>query len=217
MRFGCFGCLTFLVVVLVIGVGVLGVVFLSGNITAAPDDVRPVRFSRADGYSAQQKLYELVLRQSGRSSRQDPVVITEQEANAFLSNHLAEAADLPFSPISVRFVNGQLEFSGQTVLRNLLQGPPFAQLLPYVSDSRLDTPLWVTVKGRIVIELGRTTGGRTYGRVDLNEFALGKQNLGTWLLSLMLGPTSTRVLRWQVPAVIHEVQLQDGKAVIVTR
>ena len=217
MRLGCFGCLALLVVILVVAVGALGIVFLSGNITSPPDNVRPVRFTRADGYSAQQKLYEVVLRQSGRSSRQDPVVISEQEANAFLANHLAEAADLPFSPLSVRFTNGEIEFAGQTALRNLLQGPPFAQLLPYVSDSRLDTPLWVTVKGRVVVETAPAGSARAFGRVDLSEFALGKQNLGTWLLSLMLGSTSTRVLRWQIPAIIQEVQVQDGKVVIVTR
>lgn len=216
MRLGCFGCLTLLVLIMVVAVGAVGIVFLSGNITTPPD-VRPSRFTRADGYAAQQKLYELVLRQSGRSSRQDPVVITEQEANAFLANHLAESANLPFNPLVVRFGNGQIEVQGQTALRNLLQGPPFPQLMPYVSDTRLDTPLWVTVKGRIVVEPAATGAVRAYGRVDLTDFALGKQELGTWLLSLMLGSTNSRLLRWQIPPVVQEVQLQEGKATIVTR
>lgn len=216
MRFGCFGCLALSVVVLVIAVAALGVIFLSGNITSPPD-VQPARYTRADGHSAQQKLYELVLRQTGRSSRQDPVIITEQEANAFLANHLAETADLPFDPLIVRFKGGQIEVQGQTPLRNLLQGPPFAQLLPYVSDSRLDRPIWVTVRGRIVLETRGSAGARTYGYVDLDDFALGKQELGTWLVSLMLGPTSKRLLRWQVPSVVHQVEIQDGKAIVVTR
>ena len=54
-------------------------------------------------------------------------------------------------------------------------------------------------------------------RVDLSEFALGRQELGTWLVSFMLGPTSKRLLRWQVPSVVREVQIQDGKAIVVTR
>jgi hypothetical protein len=217
MRFGCFGCLALLVVVLVVVVAVLGIVFLSGNITTPPDNVYPVRFTRSDGHSAQQKLFELVLRQSGRSSRQDPVVITEPEANGFLANHLAESADLPFSPMSVKFQNGHVEFRGQTPLRNLLQGPPFAQILPYVSDTRLDTPLWVTVKGRIVIEPAAASSSRAYGRMDVSEFALGKQELGAWLLSFMLGSTSSRIFRFQVPPLVQEVQVQDGRIVIVTR
>src|SRR5262249_38207062 len=114
MRIGCFGCLALLVLLLVIVVAVLGIVFLSGNITSPPDNTYPVRFPKGDGYSAQQKLYELVLRQNGRSSPTDPVVITEPEANGFLANHLVEAADLPFNPMSLKFQNGQVEFRGQT-------------------------------------------------------------------------------------------------------
>ena len=205
-----------MVVVLVLGVGALGVVFLSGNITNPPE-VHVTRYTRADGHSAQQKLYELVLRQTGRSTRQDPVVITEQEANAFLANHLVTSAEIPFEPLIVRFAKGRLEVQGQTPLRNLLQGPPIAQILPYVRDSRLDRPIWVTVKGRIVVEGRETDGSRNYGRVDLSEFALGQQELGTWLLTFMLGPTSNRLLRWQVPSVVREIQIQDGRAIVVTR
>jgi hypothetical protein len=216
MRIGCFGCLAVLVVVMAMVMAALGLIFMSGNITSAPD-TQPTRYSRADGLAAQQKLYEVVLRQSGRSSRQDPVVITEPEANAFLANHLAEAAGLPFNPITVRFAAGQLEMQGQTPLRNLLQGPPFAQLLPYISDSRLDYPIWVTIKGRIILEPKAVRGDRTYGRIELSNFQLGKQELGGWLLSLMLGPTSQRIMRWQVPAVVQEIQVQPGKLVIATR
>jgi len=215
MRLGCFGCLAVAVVILVIAVAALGIVFLSGNITNPPE-VHLTRYSRADGHAAQQKLYELVLRQTGRSSRQEPVVITEAEANAFLANHL-EASDLPLNPLAVRFAKGQIEVQGQTPLRSLLQGPPFAQILPYVSDSRLDQPLWVTVKGHLVVEGRGAEGSRGYGRVDLTEFALGRQELGTWLVSFMLGPTAKRLLRWQVPAVVREIQVEDGKAIVVTR
>ncbi len=215
MRLGCFGCLAVAVIIVVVAVAALGVVFLSGNITNPPE-VHLTRYSRADGYAAQQKLFELVLRQTGRSSRQDPVVITDAEANAFLANHL-EASDLPLNPLVVRFVKGQIEVQGQTPLRNLLQGPPFAQILPYVSDSRLDRPLWVTVKGQLAVEGRGTEGSRSYGRVDLTEFALGKQELGTWLVSFMLGPTANRLLRWQIPSVVREIQVEDGRAIIATR
>lgn len=217
MRLGCFGCLGLILLVLVVAVAIAGVVFLSGNILEPPE-VRPSgRVTRADGYSAQQKLYEVVLRQSGRSARQDPVVLTEPEVNAFLSNHLAESVGLPLNPLSVRFARGQIEVQGQTSLRNLLQGPPLAQLIPYLPERRLEQPVWVTVRGRIVIEPAPPSSTRGYGRVELREFALGKQPLGTWLLTLMLGSTGSRLFRWQVPAVVEEIQLEDGRAVIRTR
>ncbi|MBI1959818.1 MAG: hypothetical protein HYS36_11420, partial [Candidatus Rokubacteria bacterium] len=77
--------------------------------------------------------------------------------------------------------------------------------------------VWVTVKGRIVLEPGSAGTTRSYGKVDLAEFALGKQPVGTWLLPVMLGSTGGRLLRWQVPAVVQGITLEDGRAVISTR
>lgn len=216
MRFGCFGCLILIVAVLVVVVAAAGFLFLSGNMATAPD-VQPTRFTRADGFSAQRKLYELVLRESGRSTRTDPVILSEAEVNAFLANHLAESADLPFSPLIVRFSGGQLELKGQTILRHLLQGPPFPQFMRYIPAERLDQPVWVTVRGRFVIEHPRTKTGRTYARVDVTEFALGKQPVGKWLLWLMLGQTGSKLLRFQVPAVVDSVQIDERRAMIRTQ
>src|SRR5678816_3198150 len=128
---GCFGCVAVIVVILVIAVVGLGVIFLSTNIFGDLE-LKPVSFTKNDGYSAQQKLFEVALRQSGRSSRRDALTITEAEANAFLSRHL-EQSGLPLSPIVVRFVKGEVLAQGQTAFRNLLKGPPFAQMAPYLS------------------------------------------------------------------------------------
>jgi hypothetical protein len=146
----------------------------------------------------------------------DPVV-PSGKGRAFLANHLAESADLPFSPLVVRFAGGQMELKGQTVLRHLLQGPPFPQFMRYLPAERLDQPVWVTVRGRFVIEHPRSKTGRTYARVDVTEFALGKQPVGRWLLWLMLGQTGWKLLRFQVPAVVDSVQIDERRAVIRTQ
>ena len=99
MKLGGFGCLLVILVGLVLLALVAGGLFLSINIFGTPD-VRPVSFSKVDGYSAQQKLFEVVLRQSGRSARKDPISLNEREANAFLSRHVAESAGVPLSPAS---------------------------------------------------------------------------------------------------------------------
>ena len=130
---------------------------------------------------------------------------------------LAESADLPFSPLVVRFAGGQMELKGQTVLRHLLQGPPFPQVMRYLPAERLDQPVWVTVRGRFVIEHPRAKTGRTYARVDVTEFGLGKQPVGRWLLWLMLGQTGSKLLRFQVPAVVDSVQIDERRAVIRTQ
>ena len=88
MRVGCFGCLLLIAIILTIGVAAFGFIFLSGNIMDLPDNPPTSTIKRADGHSAQQKLFELLRRDTGHSTRSDPVVFSEAEANAFLANHL---------------------------------------------------------------------------------------------------------------------------------
>ncbi len=215
MKPGCLGCGLLVVVILAVGVAVAGGLFLSVNIFLDPD-VRPASFSKSDGFSAQNKLFEVVLRQSGRSSRTDPIVLTEREANAFLSRHLEEAAGLRLSPIVVRFTRQEVLIQGQTPLRSLLTGPPFAQLAPYVPGARLDQPVWVTVRGRVVLAPD-TMGGNRHGRLELTDLALGKQPVSSILVYVMMGPTASELLRWRVPAVVRAVDIEDGRALIRTR
>ena len=209
---GCFGCVALIVVLLVIAVVGLGALFLSTNIFSAPE-VRSVPFTKNDGHAAQQKLFEVALRQSGRSSRRDPLIITEPEANAFLSRHL-EQSGLPLSPIVVRFANGEMVAQGQTAFRNLLKGVPFRQIAPYLSTKRLDEPVWVTVGGRIKVE---GTGKSRTGSLEVTQFALGKQPLGSILLLLLMGPSAGGLLQWPVPAVVDEVRVGEGQLSITTR
>ena len=96
----------------------------------------------------------------------------------------------PLSPIVVRFAKGEILAQGQTAFRNLLKGPPFAQIAPYISNKRLDEPVWVTVRGRIKIE---GTGNSRHGSVEVTQFALGTQHLGSILLLLLMGPSGRRV------------------------
>ncbi len=215
MRLGCFGCFFLIIAILVILLLAGGVIFLSVNIFGTPD-VRPTSFSKGDGYSAQQKLYEVVLRQSGRSSRKDPIVLSQREANAFLSRHLAEAAGVPLSSLILRFEKGQVFAQGQTPLRNLFQGPPFAQLLPYIPDKRLDQPVWVTVRARLSVEVS-AGGASRYGSVSVTELELGRQPVSSFLLYLMMGPSGAGLFRWPVPGVVESIQIEDGQAIIRTQ
>ena len=214
MKLGCFGCLL-VVVVLVVLVLTVGALFVSGNIFRSPDG-HPVSFSRADGYAAQQKLYEVVIRQAGRSSRKDPISLTEREASAFLSRHLAESARIPLSDLSVRFDPGEFVVQGQAPLRSLAQGPLLSYLGPYIPERPLDYPVWVSIRGRINIETS-SVGTKRYATVTVTRFVLGRQPLGTVLLYVMLGPSGAGLLEWPVPEVVESVQIQAGRAIIRTR
>jgi hypothetical protein len=208
---GCFGCVALIVVILVIAVVGLGALFLSTNVFSPPE-VRSVPFTKNDGHAAQQKLFELALLQSGRSSRRDPLIITEPEANAFLSRHL-EQSGLPLSPIVVRFAGGEVVAQGQTAFRNLLKGVPFRQIAPYLPTKRLDEPIWVTVGGRIKVE---GTGKSRTGSLEVTQFALGKQPLGSILLLLLMGPSAGGLLQWPVPAVVDQIRVGEGQLSITT-
>ena len=214
MRVGCFGCFFLTVAVLTCLVVVGGVLFLSANIFSAPD-VSPVSFTKGDGYAAQQKLYEVMQRQSRRSGRRDAIMLNEREANAFLSRHL-EMSRMPMSPLTVRFEKGQLFAQGRTPLRGLFQGPPFAQLLPYLPDSRLDRPVWITVWARISVEAA-PGGASQYASVAVTRFELGRQLLSSFLLYVMMGPSGAGLFRWPIPGVVENIQIGDGQLTITTR
>lgn len=212
MKLGCVGCLLLTFIVLT-GLAIVGgVIFLSENLFATPD-VRPVSFSRGDGYAAQQKLYEILQRQSKRSARKDPLTISEREANAFLSRHL-EMSGLAMSPLIVRFEEGQIFAQGQTPARNLLRGPLIAQLLPYLPDIGLERPVWVTVRARIRAEGG---GSSPYASVDITRFELGRQPLSSFLLYVIMGPSGAGLFRWPIPGVVDRIQIGDGQLTITTR
>jgi len=214
VKVGCFGCFVLVVGGLTLLVLAGSAVFLSSNIFGTPE-VPPVAFSKSDGYSAQQKLYEIVQRQARRSSRKDPISLTEAEANAFLSRHLDEGA-VPLSPIVVRFKADEFVVQGQTAARNLVQNPPFSWVLPYLPGRYLDRPIWVSVEGRITIAGSGESTGRS-ADVSLNDFALGRQPISPFFLYALMGPSGGGLFHFRVPGVVESIDVQGGRLVIRTR
>lgn len=216
MRFGCLGCLGLISLVLIVGVMAAALVFMSGNIFDIPD-VKAPPVSRSDGFAAQQKLFEIASRQAGRSTRQDPIVLSEREINSFLANHLSEAARVPLDPIITRLVRGYFEIQGKTALRNLLQSAPLAQLASYLPANRLDTPVWITLRGTVSVAPATPGARRMAARVRFTDLTVGKQPLAASLLGFLLGRTGTRLTEFSVPEVVDAVQIEDGRLIIRTR
>lgn len=216
MNLGCLGCLGLIMIILVVGVVAGAFVFLSGNVLEIPD-VKAPQLSRSDGHSAQQKLFEIVSRQAGRSSRRDPVVLTEREINSFLAYHLADSARIPLDPIITRLTRGSFEVQGKTELRNLVQAAPLAQLMPYLPTARLDAPVWVTVRGTVAVEPASSGSRRMVARVRFNSLTLGKQPLSASLLTLLLGRTGSRLTEFPIPSNVDSIQIEDGRAIVRTR
>jgi len=216
MKLGCAGCLILSVGLMFLAVVAGGFLFLSGNIFEEPR-FNPVEWLRADASSARSKLAEVVQRDVGHSGRQDPILLSEREVNALVALHLAETAGLRFDPFAIKLTKGQFVLQGRTTIGDLLQGPPFAQLAPQVPAAQLARPLWITARGDVSVEPGEPGGRPGRARVDLTEFTLGKQPVGSWPFSIVMGPAGSRLLKWTVPGALRDVEIDDRRLVIRTR
>jgi hypothetical protein len=215
MKLGC-GCLLVIIGLMLLVVVAGGFLFLSGNIFGEPK-FEALEWSQADASSARSKLAEIFQREAGHSGRQDPIFLSEREVNAFVARHLAETVGLRFDPFVIKLIQGQFVLQGRTVIGNLLQGPPFAQLAPRLPAAQLNRPIWITARGSIALEPGEP--GRKPGRaqVKLTEFTVGKQPLGTWPFFILMGPTGSGLLKWQVPGTVRDIEIEDRRVVIRTR
>lgn len=212
MRLGCSGGCLFALVMLGIVAGAAAVVpWLAAGILA-PTALIPPPVTPEDGLRAQQKIYELT-RRGGRPARRQPVVLTEAELNAFLSRHLAEAADLPLTGVAVRLpADGVVDLTGRLPLGTLLDelpGPGGTRLLP---AHWIERPVWMRIHGQA--RLDRGTGGRRYLRVDVDRFWLGRQRLPTVLVRLLFSPVALRLLRLPMPDTIESLSVHREHLVI---
>lgn len=216
MKMGCVGCLVLLMGILFFAAVAGGFLFLSGNIFEAPP-FDAVEWSRGDAFSAQSKLYELVQRDAGQSTRQDPVLLSERETNALAAQYLAQTGHLRFEPFGIRLTQGQFTLRGRTQLGSILQGPPFAQIRPYLPAAQLARPVWISARGYIALDQGAPGRKPGTARVVVSEFSLGKQPVGTWPFSIVMGPASTKLFHWPVPGTVRDVEIEERRVVIRTR
>jgi len=214
MKLGCLGFLALLLVLAVVFVGGASAIYLAGGMFEAPPWPSAIYYTLSDGYRAQDKIFELILRDSGRSFRHEPVLITEREVNAYLQRHLEEKEGIRLSPLVVKLSDDEIHLQGKTALRDLFKGFPFYLLPDYLPSSALDRPVWVTVRGTIRLDRERGMASRDYTQLEVKTFSLGNQGLGAWLLSLLLGRER---LQWRVPAVVETIKVQEGAIVISTR
>ena len=216
MKLGCAGCLILSIALMFLAVVAGGFLFLSGNIFEEPR-FEGAEWSRVDGSPALSKLAELVQRDAGHSGRQDPVVLGEREITALVARHLADTAGLRFDPFIVRLTPGQFVLQGRTIVGDLLKGPPFAQVASQLPAAQLRRPIWITARGDISLEPGDPGGRRGRARLTLTEFTLGKQPVGTWPFSIVMGPAGSRLLKWEVPGSVRSIEIEDRRVVIRTR
>jgi len=186
----------------------LAVAGLTAMVLAWPEQAAPGQPDPQAGRRFQSVLAQLLLRETGLSSRQEPLVFTEAEVNAFLAGHVA-VRDPPVWPVRVRMDADGVELGGATTLERLLDaglGSRQGQLLPGLIADR---PVWVAARGQIVVR---------GGRADFLAHAatIGRQRVPVVMLWRLLGGRP-RALTWPMPRVIERVDVEPGRLLIHTR
>jgi hypothetical protein len=210
VRLGCLGLLT---LVLTFG-GMTGLGWIGCQALHEPEFRLPP-LEPGDGARAQRKIFEIARRGSGHRAPAEPTVLTQGELNAFLSRHLAEAAEVPFADIGLRLAgDGTVEFRGRLPLAHLTTEPPLSGLATVLPAVWLERPVWLRMRARVRLEPGAIRRERRYLRLDVREFAIGRQRLPTVLLRVLLDPRPLRVLRWPVPGSIEAITIEADQVVI---
>lgn len=162
---------------------------------------------QADGFRAQQKLTEILLRQAGASDRREPIEIGERELNAFLARHIA-LGRLGIGSVLVRPDEGQVEVAARTSLGRL--GSEHGWLPAVLPAALLDLDLWIVLDGQLDVRNGKA-------ELRVERTRLGRLRVSPdWLFGL-LGTRSRDALSWRLPRVVERVELHRGRLLVHTR
>jgi hypothetical protein len=208
MKLGCSGCLALILILAVASLLIGGAVGAAVRMLAHPD-VRVAPSTAADGTRAQQKLFDL----ARQARRGETIALSEAEVNALISRHLVEARGVRLGTPNVRLVGGdRLVLNGQSPLRQLLDEAALGALADVLPARWQARPVWLHLGARVRVE----GGPRRQLRMDVDEFAVGRQRLPTPMLRLLLDPASVGLLQWTLPDHVERVGIEPGRVVIQT-
>lgn len=196
-----------------IGPIVLALVIIGGAAWAAlrglagPDAPVAQETTAADGVRAQRKLFGLT-RRDGRTTT---VTLDEAEINALLSRHLVGAPGAGPGTSTARLLGGdRLQLVTCMPLQQLLGAVGAVWLSDVIPSGWLARPVWLRVGAHVHIDDGR----RHELRLDVDDFAVGRQRLPTAALRHLAGPAMVGLLRWQLPHEIDSVRIEPGRMII---
>jgi uncharacterized protein YcsI (UPF0317 family) len=156
----------------------------------------------------QNVLAQLLLREAGLSSRQDPLALSAAEVNAFVRGHV-EVRNAPVWPVEVQIAPDGVELGGATTLGRLAEAsaPALARMLPGAVHGY---PVWIGARGRI----GLSAGGQA--EFLAHTAMIGRQRVPVALLWRVVGGRP-RALVWRMPRVVERVDFEPGRLLIHTR
>jgi hypothetical protein len=191
---------------LVLGAG--GVTVLA-RVLAWPSQPEPAQPPPDAGTRVEGVLAQLLLREAGLSTRQDPLVLGAEEVNAFLARQV-QVRDSPVWPVRVQIYPAEVELGGPTTLGRLAEasiGERLGRLLPGTIAER---SVWVATRGTVVLMSDGTA------EFAAHAATIGRQGIPLALFWRVVGGRP-RALVWRMPRVVEQVEIQPGRLVIHTR
>jgi hypothetical protein len=208
MRLGCSGCLGTMAALALVAVLVGGAVGATVRMLAQPDVSAPTT-TAADGARAQRKLFDL----ARQSRRGQTVILTEAELNALLARHLVLARGVRLATPSVQLIGGdRFVLHVQSPLRQLFDEASLSAVAEVMPARWQTRPVWLRVGARLRLE----EGPRRQLRLDVDEFAVGRQRLPAQAVRLLLDPATVGLLQWPLPEHIEHVGIEPDRVVIQT-
>jgi hypothetical protein len=160
------------------------------------------------GRRFQSVLAQLLLRDAGLSSRQDPLVLSTADVNAFLAGHV-EVRDPPVWPVQVWIDADGVGAGGVTTLGRLVGAGASPRLGGALPLPVRNCPLWVAARGQILVREGRA-------EFLAHTAWIGRQQVPVAVLWRLLGGRPPALI-WRMPRVVERVDIEPGRLLIHTR
>lgn len=208
MRAGCSGCLGAVIALALTTLLVGGTVVATVRMLAEPEVSEP-RTTAADGSRAQRKIFEL-----GRQTRRaETIILTQAEVNALLVRHVVDARGVRLGSPSVELIGGnRFVVHAQSPLRQLLDEAGLGAMASVLPTGWQARPVWLRVGARVRVK----SDAPRQLRVDVDEFAIGRQRLPAPALRLLLDPAAVALLQWTLPDHVESVAIEPDRVVIQT-
>jgi hypothetical protein len=209
MKLGCSGCLGLVIVLALGSLLVGGAVGAAARMLARPDRSAAAT-TATDGARAQQKLFDL----ARHARRGETVSLTEVELNALLARHLVGGRGIRLvGPTATLVGDDRLILDAQSPARQLLDEIALGGLADILPARWQTRPVWLHVGARVRIDGG---GPRRQLRMDVDEFAVGRQRLPAPLLRVLLDPATVGLMQWTLPDYVERVDIEPGRVIIRT-
>ena len=141
------------------------------------------------------------------------MTFTEAEVNALLARHLVEARGVRLSGLSARLIGGdRVELRARSSLGQILEEAALGPVSDVLPASWRARPVRLGLGARLRTE----DGSSRQLRIEVDEFAVGRQRLPTQALRLLVDPATVGLLRWRLPDHVRRVGIEPGRVVIRT-